>query len=346
MPNVGIIVPWSVAGILFVVLLIIFLNPEKTQIWGSWIQGWFASAHSFFDRNAIAGKIQGTINQFAKGLEKEAEGIIPYTVKIDWVKDLDREAFLKEDGTVVVPLGYSHGRRERSLALAMAAFCTKGLIPFARPYLGDTLLRAVDLVTTKKMLSSAKTRGSVDYFLGDMFEPEIERDENLKEQCQTMETLDRQGLFTRVLLKELAEFGRKLYPDTPDGSTVLEGDDFVSFIKQIAEKDPDEDVELSFTQRRIRVSVMLVARRKVIQEHGFPLYLKKIQQDRKKDVETTYLCGRGQNIRPTIKIANIAEKEGLGTVVSSTNHKVIGIAENTISAVCIALQLTSPDTGS
>jgi len=264
---------------------------------------------------------------------------MPYNVKIDWVRDIDREAFIKEDGTVLVRLGYSHGQLEKSLVLAMMAFCSKALIPLARPYLGESLVRTLDLYTVRKMLNEAKTKGSMDYFLNDVFTPEIKTDASLGVRCQTMENLDRRGMYTRILLRQLEELGQKLYPAVANGSTVLECDNFVLFLKQIAEKAPDEDVELAFRSRGININVMLVAKRDKIGRQGYPPYLDRIKKMRKKGIETMYLCGLGINIDSTKAITNIVEKNGSATIISSEDHIILSPRGKSTPAVCIILNL-------
>lgn len=248
MPSPSIVVPWSITGALFVILLLIFLNPEKAQIWSSHILGWFASTSSFIERNALTGRIQGTVNQFAKGLDKEGGGILPYSLKIDWVRNADREALLKQEGLVIVRLGYSNDKWEKALAAAMLTFCSKALIPSARPYLSRNLLRSIDFTATKKMLTQSEATGSVDYFVNEILRPEIEVDNKLCQTCQTMDRLDDEGYFSRVVLRELQDFGRKLYPRTPEGMATLESEEFISFITQIVEKAPEEDVGFSLRE--------------------------------------------------------------------------------------------------
>jgi len=268
---------------------------------------------------------------------------MPYALKVEWVKDIDKEALLQEEGTVVVRLGYHHDELEKALALAMLTFCSKALISVSRPYLSGRLSRSVDLVTTKRMLLRSNARGSLDYFLDKVIKPEIDGDNELCDKCQIMEILDERGLFSRVFLKELHELGRTLYPKTPDGSSVMEADEFVAFLQQIANKAPDEDVELFFKKNRIRVAFILVARPEVIADRGFSPYLRRIEKLQKEKARTVYVHGMADNISYTRKIAEIAEKQGLGTITHRATFRTTVSSGRTIPATCIALALNVPD---
>lgn len=336
MPSLA--VPWSIAGILFVLLIIIFLNPEKAQVWSSWVTQGLASTNSYFARRTISGRIQGMVNQFSKTFDKESAGIMPYTLKIEWLKDIDKDALLQEEGVVVVRLGYHHDDLQKALALAMLAFCGKALIPIGRPYLSNSLLRSVDLITTKKMLSEFNQKGSVDYFLNDVIKPEIEKDQELYDKCQTMEILDDRGLFSRVLLSELQELGRNLYPKTPDGSAVSESDEFVAFLVQIANKAPDEDVELFFKKNWIRVAFILVARPGVIADYGFSPYLKRLEKRQKERAQTVYIQGMADNIPYTQRIAEMAQKQGLGVISHRAKFKARLPSGRVIPAISITFR--------
>jgi small subunit ribosomal protein S1 len=274
----SLIVPWSITGIIFILLIIIFLNPEKAQIWSSWVAKWFASTNNFFARRTISGKIEGTVNQFSKTFDKESPGIMPYSLKIEWVRDIDKDALLQQEGIVVVRLGYHHEDLEKALALSMLTFCSKALIPISRPYLSKNLLRSVDLITTKKMLSQSNAKGSVDYLLSDIMRPEMDIDSELANKCKVVEILDERGLLSRVLLRELQELGHNLYPNTPDELSVIESEEFLAFLAQIANKAHDEDVDLSFTKSWIRVAFLLVARPQVIASRGFSPYLQRLEK--------------------------------------------------------------------
>lgn len=337
MPNIA--VPWSLAGILFIIVVILFLNPDKAQIWGSVVSGKLASFGGYFRRRAISGKLQGKVNQFADRLEKESSGIMPFRLKVEWVKNVDREAILQEEGIVIVRLGHHHNELQKALALAMHSFSSKAIIPNSRPYLSDTVVCGIDLVTTKKMLHSAKESGSLDYFLDEIVTPAIAADDNLRDKCQVMELLDERGFFSRILLREYKEMGRKMYPRTPDGSSVGECEEFLKFLNELATRTPGEEGELDFRNNRIRVAILLVARAETMEKVGYDAYIRRIQIHRKNRIETVYILGSEDNISYVRQIGELAEKRGLGTIVNNTVCKIKSFRGRPINSICISLSI-------
>ena len=279
------------------------------------------------------------VNQFAKKFDRESLGIMPCSLKIEWVKEIDKEAILKEEGMVLVKLGHHHDDLQRALALAMLMFCGESLIQMSRPYLSNVLVRSLDLVTTKKMLNESKEKGSVDYLINNVIKPEIENDSNLKEKCQNMEVLDDRGLFSRVLLRELQELGRELYPKTPLGSETKESDEFVDFLMQIANKGQDEYVELFFKENWIRIAFILVARAEVIAERGFTPYIDRLAKLQKREAKTVYIHGMRDNINYTQKIAELAQEKGLGNIAQISKFKTRVTSGRLIPAICITFSM-------
>lgn len=335
----NIVVPWTITGILFIVLVILFLNPDKVQIWSSIVSIRLAALNSFFSRRAISGKIQGTVNQFAKRFNGESSGIMPYSLKIEWVKDVDRDALILEEGIVLVKLGHHHNELQKALAVAMLTFCGKSLIPHGRPYLSDRLLRGIDLITTKKMLYDSKEKGSLDHFLGEIVKPEIERDEGLNEVCKKIELMDARGYFSRILLREYQELGRKMYPQTPDSSTVVENEEFLDYLNNIANLAPGEEVELDFKKNRIRVAVMFIARVKIMAQVGFKAYLSRMEKLKRSGVDTVYIYGLEDNINFVKRIVEMAEKNGLGEIVNISTCKAKTYRGRSVNSICVAFSV-------
>lgn len=335
----NIAVPWSLAGILFIIVIILFLNPDKAQIWSSVISGKLASTNNYFKRKSISGKLQGKVNQFAKKMDKESNGIMPYQLKVEWISNVDREALLQGDGTIIVRLGHQHNDIQKALALAMQTFSSKAVIPNSRPYLPESVVRSIDMVTTKKMLHSTNEGGSLDYFLDEIVTPAVNENEDLREKCQTMEFLDERGLFSRVLLREYKEMGRKMYPRTPDGSTLGESEEFLNFLKAIAALAPGEEGNLDFKKDRIKVAVMPIARAEVVEHRGSAAYIRRIEKLRKDKMETVYLLGLGDNVNYVRKTAAQAEQCGLASIVNTNVCKIRSYQGRAIDSICISLDM-------
>lgn len=121
-----------------------------------------------------------------------------------------------------------------------------------------------------------------------------------------IDATDERGLFTRVLLRELLELGRKKACITETGDTVLEGNNFAKFLNEIAKKEKGEDVPLTFTNCNIKVAIILVARAGVELPTIDP-FLNKIKEKIKQSISVIYIFARGQNINIAKQVSNGCE---------------------------------------
>jgi hypothetical protein len=141
---------------LFISLLVYFIkNPEKVEKWYSI----FARSLSFIslklEKSAVAKDIEADINGFLRDFTPQTrEHILPYGVKIKWVKSTTREAFIKE-GKVIIKMRY-HKNQAKNFLYTMLEWVNKGLIPEARDLLDKIVLRAADLVFINSILTKKK----------------------------------------------------------------------------------------------------------------------------------------------------------------------------------------------
>jgi len=171
----------------------------------------------------------------------------------------------------------------------------QAVIPEARLHIGNKLGRAIDLMMTKKALYSFfEERSSFNYFVQSVLRPESENDTDMKSFCAVIEDMDERGLFTRVMLRELLELGYKRAGTTESGDTVFEVGKFINFLDVIVHKSPGEDVPLTFIDKNIRMSIILVARQDT-NTLGPDRFVRRIQsQIERYSSEVIYIFAMGQ----------------------------------------------------
>ena len=74
-------------GTVAAILIIIFLNPEKAQIWFSWILGGVSKVYGGLDREYVKYDLQGRINDFGRQLGAEAPFLAATQVKVEIAKE-------------------------------------------------------------------------------------------------------------------------------------------------------------------------------------------------------------------------------------------------------------------
>lgn len=302
---------FGLAGVFVVSLIyLLVIEPEKGEIVAGWLAKLVAWTGKRAEKTATALSIQGKIDSFAKAVETEVRGLLPYGLKIKWISpEMSREAFINE-GKVVILLSHHHNQDE-NLSRATSLYMSKAVIPEARPHIDAKLSKAIDLMMTKKALYNfVEARSSFDHFISNVLRPETEKDAALKEYCESIDATDERGLFTRILLRELLELGRRRAGATETGDSVFEANEFVKHLKKIAEKEKGKDVDPNFLRKNIRMSVILVARPEKLGQGQQP-YINAIEKyGMKNGARTIYVFSRGdRNIEFTKQVVGSCEQQ-------------------------------------
>lgn len=284
----------TIAGVATVPLLIALwclFNIEKAQRLVSVILKLFAWRSLKAERAVIDLDVRSRINSCSKAISSEVGEIMPYGIKIEWAKEMTPQVFLDKD-EIVVKMKY-HTNQDWNRVTAVMAYASRGVIPHARPYIDKRVIKSIDFVCVRKVLISGKRTTAVDLFLEDTLEPTLQKEPEIKEYYKVMETLDDQGFFTRILLREFVELGRQMYGHSPSESLFEETADFVKFLNTIVVREPGEIVPLEFLGGKIKVHVILVGRPEVRDVYGALAYIQRARRCIRKKVDAIYLCGWG-----------------------------------------------------
>ena len=91
------------------------LNLEKVELALGRVLGLFGWIHQSIKRKSIISTIQGQINTFARDLDKEANGTMPYNLRLEFVKEMERAELLQDKNVVVVRIR-NETRNDKNLA--------------------------------------------------------------------------------------------------------------------------------------------------------------------------------------------------------------------------------------
>jgi len=285
---------FGLIGIFIWVLLdLLVFHQERGERIAGWLAKLVAWAGKRAEKAATAMNVQGKIDSFIGAINTEVEGLLPYRLKIKWItENMTREAFIEKD-RVVIMLSYHHNQDE-NLSRATLLYINKAAIPEARPHIHYKLGKAIDLMMTKKALFSfIEARSSLVHFIETILKPETEKDLEVKEFCGVIDEIDERGLFTRVLLRELLELGRRRAGIIETGDTVFETNEFTKLLKRVAEKERGIDVNPTFIKNNIKIAIILIARPEKV-EQGPEIYLRAVEEGIKKSARTLYIFARGK----------------------------------------------------
>lgn len=126
-------------------------------------------------------------------------------------EDITPESFIHEN-MVVVRLGH-HKNRDENLIRVLKEYLSQALVPEIKPHLSESVKKAIDFVVMSKALKKAPS--ARNRFLENEYKPEIERNQEIKDYCEMMEILDKQGHFTRIFLRELKDLEGRLSGNLP-----------------------------------------------------------------------------------------------------------------------------------
>lgn len=320
-------------GIWIIIILYLVTHPEVAEKWGAILARVFSRISQRAERAHVAWDIQGRVNRFSKVVNKEVENVLPYGVRIEWVREkVDRESFFT-DGKIIVRMFY-HSNQDENVVRATMEYIHRGLIPEVRSHIDGKVHKAMSLLTTKKLLLEER-KTAVDHFYRKVLDPERNKDPEVNEYCETIDALDGLGFFTRILLKELQDLGRKMHLRNPQDRVRRESKEFLGFLRKVATKEPGIDIDPTFEGEQIRTSIVFVARAFA---DSIEPHLRWINKCKGKNIDTIYLCARGENIRLANLITRRLASNGGFRKLSEESYAPYPFARK--RAVCIRYILT------
>lgn len=275
------------------IFVLIYTHPEPTRKWVSLILKLIAWRSLRAEQAYIDLDIRSRINSCSKAISSEVGEIMPYGIKIEWVKETTPQAFLDKN-EIIVKMKY-HTNQDRNRLTSVMAYASRGIIPHARPYIDKEIIKSIDFVCVRKVLISGKRTTAIDLFLEDTLGPTLQKQPKIRKYYKIMETLDDQGFFTRILLREFVELGRRMYAHVPNESLFRETGNFVEFLNTIVTREFGEIVPLDFRGEKIKVNVILVGRPEVRDVYGASAYIRRVQECVRKQTDVIYLCSWGDH---------------------------------------------------
>jgi len=262
--------------------------------------------------------IEGNLNASRDSINREAQGAMPYPVKVEWVRDENPESFVdKYKGEVVVRMRH-HKYEPRNLAYATMESVSKGFLPTARIYLDGKVNKSLDFTMSKKILHELKKNEALDYFLTEVVQPESD-DAELRTHLTTLERLDEGGIFTRLLVRELVELGRRLYPRY-DEEARSDTQKLMQFLKKFTERKKGEHDDLNFREKQIKIAVMLVAEREKFYVMGPEPYKQWAESVAEKGYDTLYVLAGGVMVGPARIVIKELEKSRKLEIIRSESY--------------------------
>jgi hypothetical protein len=284
---------WGPWGLLAAVIIFVVTNPEKAETVAGWFLGLFSWTGRGIRRASIKSKLQGQVSSFALSVDKEVKGVMPYNMRLNFIKEIDRAQLDPTKKTVIVCIK-DRGSEDQNLVHAMMAFCPVGVVPQARPYLGIAMNEGINITVTRKLLNRLKHYSALKYMYEKVLPECAKGTPGLDTFCRVFDLLDENGLFTQVVLSEIRDFGARVETRYPQQSHADEAAEFVTYIYQVATKpEGDEMPEIGHLGRYITTAFVFIGTGEVMWKRGATPYLDHIRKLRSTGFEKAYLAARG-----------------------------------------------------
>ena len=303
--------PWGLLIIAVILFAIFYEKLEKPIARLNDLFSWVGASRR---RIAIKSDIQSKINSFSRSIDKEVPNTMPYNMKLKFVSEIDRAELLRDKNLVLVRVR-DKKHDDKNFVHAMLAFCPAGVLPASRPYLDDCICDAVDFTVTRKFLNAIQYQSALNYLYKEIIEPETQEKPEVEKLCTILDRFDEQGLFTKVVLKELRDFVVKVKSRYPTEAHKNETRQFVEYMDVIAKRQPGEKCELEFMGNCISMRLIMVGTVDTLTTKGITGYLQAIQWAKGMNIERVYVTARDKHIPDAERTAYLAQKKSLGKIV-------------------------------
>jgi hypothetical protein len=183
----------------------------------------------------------------------------------------------------------------------------------------------INVTLTRKLMNFTKRHNALQYLYDEVIPECIARLPELEGLCKVFDYLDTRGLFTRVILAEMRDFGVRIEQRYPDESHKTEAKEFVDYVYTVANRSTGEELqELGHLSTHISTAFVLIGTYETMSA-GATRYLNHIKRLKLEGYSKAYLAARGGAIndrqqdrdrnaciRMAERVGYLSEKGGLG----------------------------------
>lgn len=286
-------------GLLLIILFlfyVIFFKTDNVKTISGWIWHLIAFPIKSVRKKAVRYNIEAPCTKALKKIATELPDIEIPDLSINWVNEDNLDTILKS-GKAIVKLKYENDST-KNIVKATSLYVKDAFLIHTKPYLNISLRKAIDISVTKKIL--LKISKNQNDIMSTFINETSSNEEDLQDKYEKIEEIDDNGLFTRILLRELDLFGKKLHGRISKTEHKSEADEFLSFVNKISTREYDDDTPLAFALNTLKVGVVLVAKVETFSNYGIAPYLRRIKLGMSKGIESFYLLGRNDSV-PILK---------------------------------------------
>jgi len=324
-------------GTVFLILFIILLkNPEKADKWASNLSRFFSFLGKKVEKVYISRDIQSKLNSYGKETNKECADLIPYKTEVKFI-DFGKDRTEEEEKKVIIIMRNRKNQNENLIRATLLGI-KKLLIPNSRRYIDPHLIKSIDLQFIKNFISS-KDKIKLNYYMDYFLIPELENDRELAQKINILGNLTEKGIFTRILLRELRNYGLKFHSKIARSTNFEETKNFYDILKKVAKKRRGEDINPTYNGKDIKMSIVMIGRSEKVftltGEIDISPYMNWIFTCEDQGIGSIYLLGAIKTIEAVDKISKLLEKMPDRFEKCSESIYNVNIENKTFPAICM-----------
>lgn len=299
---------WRILFFILIAFIIIYFN------YGDKIERLLASILKLFSWTGIFTKklitthdLQGKLNCAINELKKDRLDLPEKKIKIKWVKNLNRESFIK-NGKMIVKLSYSKSTNDNYVRLSMG-YIKSAIVPHVRNYMTKDLSDSLDFYYTKKIITLQENKLTLDYYIKSYLSKRLDENNEIQECYSKIEEIDLSGILSRIYLNEIKKIPSKYYPNRLyDPKLVNCVKELLEFIYTIASRKKSVDVPLHHICSEFNINIALIAKQET-KSQGYRIYKNIIKNILKSNPDSLYFLSKDTNIKFAKSVVERAKKE-------------------------------------
>jgi len=296
----------SVYILIIIVLLSVIgyliTHPNKIIDFNAYIYNILATYIISADKPAVKLTIESSLNKISNDMNREIEGILPYGIEIEWVRNTDRETFIRNN-KIVIRMEY-HQNNTRNIVNATLRYFEEGLLKNIKEIIDLKISKSIDFVTAKKTLRETKKYDSLQFLVENVINPIENEDEEIRYYLNSMSKLYEAGFFSRIFLNELKNINQMLYVDKIYDNLNEDIIIFLEKLNEIAHKKRGVDIDTHVITNYLKISFVYIARLETL-KYGIKPYTNYILSEIDEGYENFYIIARGKiNIQVAELVSN------------------------------------------
>lgn len=222
------------------------------------------------EKKYLSNDLRGRLNLARRNLDYGRE-VLPQAVNIEWVEGTSSDTYDLSEGEFIIRLDPAQNQAANIVRMAEAITRRTSLVGL-RNVIEKPLREALHSNLVRKLLISIGNRQALDVFFPETL-PCIGSDPEFEAWHTRVVEIDDQGLYERLLLLELEDFGRRILGMVPRPYMIGEVEQLVQFVHKLATRREREEVPLQYLRAHMRVGVILVAKAATIRDRGIEPYV-------------------------------------------------------------------------